>query len=291
NLTIEQELAACIDHVNKSKSTIYKGYKMPIIIWEKNRSMKAHGFECTDCDSDYIAHQQTGTAETRSLALHRQICTGKSVAKLCQLGEFGVTGGTGWLTRKYFALWVAESGCPFLITEDCYLQNLLHTDAKKFKPHCNTISNDVHCLYNATQEEIAQVLKDHVGLFHIVLDLFQSSNGFDFLGLVLFKFQQIMPNKPIGIEQLVLECLHFAESHTGVHLAKAIHSILCRFKIEHQAITLPSRIQHTQLEAAACAGTDDDSDGEEIKDLPMDKVSTWIHKILRCTYMILTGRN
>jgi hypothetical protein len=47
----------------------------------------------------------------------------------------------------------------------------------------------------------------HIGVFHIALDLFQSSNGLDFLGLVIFMFQKTLPDTPVGIERFVLECL------------------------------------------------------------------------------------
>ncbi|KAG8738231.1 hypothetical protein FRC10_007119, partial [Ceratobasidium sp. 414] len=43
--------------------------------------------------------------------------------------------------------------------------------------------------------------------------------------------------------------------------------------ILHQAITLPFCVQHAQLEAAACAGGDDESDRKEIKDLPLEEAN------------------
>ncbi|KAG8737788.1 hypothetical protein FRC10_007797 [Ceratobasidium sp. 414] len=74
----------------------------------------------------------------------------------------------------------------------------------------------------------------HVSIFHITLDLFQSSNGLDLLGLVLFRLAQAStPGEPIMIEQFVLECLSFTKSHTSKHLAKTVHKVLCKFKIEH----------------------------------------------------------
>ncbi|KAG9101924.1 hypothetical protein FRC06_002482 [Ceratobasidium sp. 370] len=61
-----------------------------------------------------------------------------------------------------------------------------------------------------------------------------SSNGFDFLGLVLFQLAQVVPSQLVEIEQFVLECLSFTKSHTGVNLAKTIYLVLCKFHIEHR---------------------------------------------------------
>ncbi|KAG8725755.1 hypothetical protein FRC10_007895, partial [Ceratobasidium sp. 414] len=63
-------------------------------------------------------------------------------------------------------------------------------------------------------------------------------------------FQKTLPDKPVGIERFVLECLSFTESHTGAALANTVHRVLCRFKIEHRAITLPFRVRRAQLESA-----------------------------------------
>ncbi|KAG8732285.1 hypothetical protein FRC10_001021 [Ceratobasidium sp. 414] len=169
-----------------------------------------------------MATQCIGSTETGSLRSHRDCCPGQRTPP-ATLAEFGVTGGTGRLTheevRKYVALWMAESARAFSMINDRYLVKLLHPDARAHLPSRGTISKDIQHLYETSQDDIIKLLK--------------SSNGLDFLGLVLFRLAHITPDKPVAIERFVLECLSFVESHTGENLTKTVYTVLCKFKIEH----------------------------------------------------------
>ncbi|KAG8725979.1 hypothetical protein FRC10_007581, partial [Ceratobasidium sp. 414] len=158
----EQELAACIARVAKSKSAAYIGYKTPVLIWNPDGSPKAFGYECTRCPQHPLIPQHFGTAETSSLTSHNNLCPGPR-DKSQDLGEFGYTGGSARLTREqvheYFALWMAESARPFQMVEDRYLRKLLHPDAKQFLPSRGTISKDIGRIYEVTQQQIVENLK------------------------------------------------------------------------------------------------------------------------------------
>ncbi|KAF8595935.1 hypothetical protein BDV93DRAFT_427381, partial [Ceratobasidium sp. AG-I] len=118
--------------------------------------------------------------------------------------------------RENFALWTAESARPFCIVNNRYLQRLLHPDARTHQPHRVTISNDIQRIYRATQTDIKAVLA--------------SGNGYDFLGIVLFRAVALSSQsatRTIAVERFVLD-----EAHTGIELAKTLHTVFVKFKIE-----------------------------------------------------------
>lgn len=92
----------------------------------------------------------------------------------------------------------------------------------------------------------------------MALDLFQSSNGLDFLGIVIFRHLFTL-DKPATVERFVLECIRFVvhlyvhlysnannclvsytDAHTGEALAKVLHSVMQKFKIEDRVSVLQS---------------------------------------------------
>ncbi|KAF8595273.1 hypothetical protein BDV93DRAFT_457158 [Ceratobasidium sp. AG-I] len=156
---------------------------------------------------------------------HIRICP-SSTKQTQVLGDFGITGGstlrlTPEQVRESFALWMAESARPFCIVNDRHLQRLLHPDARTHQPHHVTISKDIQRIYRATQTDIKKVLA--------------SGNGYDFLGIVIFRpvvSSSLSSPRTIAVERFVLECLSYNEEHTGVELAKTLHAIFVKFKIE-----------------------------------------------------------
>ncbi|KAF8600455.1 hypothetical protein BDV93DRAFT_426321, partial [Ceratobasidium sp. AG-I] len=96
-----------------------------------------------------------------------------------------------------------------------------------------TIPKDIKHIYDATQLDIIAQLKKHIGVFHIGLDLYQSSNSLDFLGIVLYLLDD-NAKAPGSMECLVIECLNFEEAHLGEALAKTLHTVLCKFGIENR---------------------------------------------------------
>ncbi|KAG9100227.1 hypothetical protein FS749_015926 [Ceratobasidium sp. UAMH 11750] len=60
----------------------------------------------------------------------------------------------------------------------------------------------------------------------------QTDNGQEYLRIVLFHLGK-PENESIGIERFLLECLSFGgEAHMGEALARAVHDVLCKFKIQ-----------------------------------------------------------
>ncbi|KAG9080291.1 hypothetical protein FRC06_006825, partial [Ceratobasidium sp. 370] len=71
------------------------------------------------------------------------------------------------------------------------------------------------------------------GALHISLDMYQSDNRQDYLGIVLY--HQVVKRETIHIKQMVLECLGFGtHSHTGKQLVHTTCHVLQKFEIKHR---------------------------------------------------------
>ncbi|KAF8595930.1 hypothetical protein BDV93DRAFT_563877 [Ceratobasidium sp. AG-I] len=200
---LETELVLCIARIKDTKALAYATFEDPVLIYEEDLSVMHYGFKCKHCSP--VVRCLIGVSTTSGLRGHIQTCP-SSTKQTQVLGDFGITrGSTVRLTpeqvRESFALWTAESAQPFCIVKDRHLERLLHPDAHTHQPHCVTISKDIQRIYQATETNIKKVLADHTGVFHTALDLFQSGNGYD-------------------------------EEHTGVELAKTLHAVFVKFKIE-----------------------------------------------------------
>ncbi|QRV90595.1 DNA polymerase [Ceratobasidium sp. AG-Ba] len=230
----EDELAKCIARIKASKSDAYKGYEDPVIDHTKDPPTH-YRFKCKHCPTS--VPRRIGVSETSGLLGHSNRCSGRE-SQATLVDDFGVTGSSAKLTkeevREFCALWVCENARPFKILGDRYLGKILHPDARKYLPHRHTISQDIQRMYEASQDEIKSNLEGIVGAFHIALDMLSSSNGLDFMGLVLF-YQRVTQGNTLTLERFVLECLSFGgEQHTGVALARSVLGVLRKFKIENR---------------------------------------------------------
>ncbi|QRV88662.1 alpha-glucosidase C [Ceratobasidium sp. AG-Ba] len=229
----EEELARCIARIKSSKSDAYKTFEDPVIDHSKDPPTH-YRFQCKNCPVS--VPRRIGVSETSGLLGHFNRCAGRE-SQATLVDDFGMTGSSTKLTqeevREFCALWVCKNARPFQIVTDRYLRKLLHPDARKHLPHRHTISQDIKRMYEASQNQIRSQLKGVVGAFHIVLDMLSSSNGLDFMGLVLF-YQRVTQGNTLTLKRFVLECLSFGgEQHTGVALVQLVLGVLCKFKIEN----------------------------------------------------------
>ncbi|QRV96425.1 alpha-glucosidase C [Ceratobasidium sp. AG-Ba] len=260
NADREEELAKCIARIKSSKSDAYKGFEDPIIDYTKDPPTH-YRFKCKHCPVSVPRH--IGVSETSGLFGHFNRCPG-CVKQPTLVDDFGVTGSSSKLTREdvreFCALWICENARPLQIVTDRYLRKILHPDARKYLPHRDTISQDIKRMYNASQTAIRSELEGIVGVFHIALDMLSSSNGLDFLGLVLFH-QCVTEGNTLTLKRFVLECLSFGgEQHTGVALARTVHAILGKFKIQDRAL---STVFRKKKPDGACSDTDDADDDDK----------------------------
>jgi hypothetical protein len=117
--------------------------------------------------------RRVGVMETSNLKAHIVTCVASH--KQAQLLEsFGITGSSTRLSpedvREHVALWMAENARPMQTIQDhhvskCYMcfitdlisfqfRMLINPDTRKHLPHRDTISQDIRCIYEATQQDI-----------------------------------------------------------------------------------------------------------------------------------------
>ncbi|CAE7147193.1 unnamed protein product [Rhizoctonia solani] len=233
----ETERQACIARIATSTAKdLYAKFEEPQLIPIVGKRSTHYGFKCKYCPD--VIPRGIPVMETSNLANHATRCA--AARKHSQdLLSLGVTSSAIRLTYEYvrelYALWFAQHARPFILVEDDYYVHLLHPDARKHMPSRATISKDVKLMYDATQQEVIKLLASgymqaHKGVFHLALDLCQSANGFDYLGLVVFWASAV--SGQMKIERLVVECLNFEGAHTGVALSKTVLKVLRKFGIE-----------------------------------------------------------
>ncbi|KAF8604443.1 hypothetical protein BDV93DRAFT_507756 [Ceratobasidium sp. AG-I] len=205
--TIKWHKKTVLKRQNKDANVeLGNNFNCVVLVYEDNGSVKYHAFECTKCNnsanSDFAPvcsgglgstpeqthvlrrlclsnkplehmlpiHRHVGIMVTYELSSHNKKCTGFTNISQ-KLDALGVTGGTKKLTpeqvHEYVGLWMAECVRPFQMINDYF---------------------DIKHMYEATQYNVIDRLVKHIGVFHIALGLFQSSNGNNFLGIVMFLF-------------------------------------------------------------------------------------------------------
>ncbi|POW13196.1 hypothetical protein PSTT_03877 [Puccinia striiformis] len=97
--------------------------------------------------------------------------------------------------------------------------------------HTKAVSNDIGRLYTAMQETFIESLKDHRGGMYLGLDAWQSPNGFDILGTVIYR---LVKDETTGfdLEAIPLDFVTLNQSHTGVYLAETVRTIVEKFNLQ-----------------------------------------------------------
>ncbi|POW00640.1 hypothetical protein PSHT_12929 [Puccinia striiformis] len=93
------------------------------------------------------------------------------------------------------AIWCAEAARPFSALIEASHKALLHPTIRRALPGRQTISTDIHMLYSAVQKNYKTVLETHTGALYLGVDAWQSPNGFDILGTVVYR----LPRPTLGI--------------------------------------------------------------------------------------------
>ncbi|KAF8594901.1 hypothetical protein BDV93DRAFT_564946 [Ceratobasidium sp. AG-I] len=99
NADPETELANSIARIKATTSSAYTGYSDPTLIYEDDRGVRFHVFECLRCNN-HTVRQRVGITETAQFMMHNVSCVAE---KLKTLDTFGITSGTKKLTPKQSA--------------------------------------------------------------------------------------------------------------------------------------------------------------------------------------------
>ncbi|KNF02575.1 hypothetical protein PSTG_04174 [Puccinia striiformis f. sp. tritici PST-78] len=129
------------------------------------------------------------------------------------------------------AIWCAEAARPFSALIEASHKALLHPTIRRALPGRQTISTDIHMLYSAVQKNYKTVLETHTGALYLGVDTWQSPNGFDILGTVVYRFAEA---NSVGsrLEAIPLDFIRLSQSHTGEYLAHSVSLVVEKFGIQ-----------------------------------------------------------
>ncbi|POW07561.1 hypothetical protein PSTT_08150 [Puccinia striiformis] len=220
--TDEEELQRARQIYANGGSSSYKSYLTPelstqldkhrrrMIAYPCRINLKKHADGCTK--------KQNDSNDTKTLASLGIKGTGeidaREVAQLC-------------------AVWCAEAARPFSALVDESHQAILHPTIRKHLPSRRDVSRDIHMLYSAIQENYKGVLKSHTGALYLGVDAWQSPNGFDILGVVIYRLADISSGQST-LEAMPLDFVRLSQHHTGEYLAETVRLIVEKFGIQQK---------------------------------------------------------
>ncbi|POW11508.1 hypothetical protein PSTT_05242 [Puccinia striiformis] len=160
----------------------------------------------------------------------------KESKKTHSLANLGIK-GTGDIDAKEVsqlcAVWCAEAARPFSALVDKSHQALLHPTILKHLPSRRAVSRDIHMLYSAIQQKYKAVLMSHTGALYLGVDAWQSPNGFDILGIVIYRLEELASGKS-KLEAMPLDFVRLSQRHTGAYLADSVRLVVEKFGIQQK---------------------------------------------------------
>ncbi|PLW14245.1 hypothetical protein PCANC_14492 [Puccinia coronata f. sp. avenae] len=133
------------------------------------------------------------------------------------------------------AIWCAAGAHSFLALGEQAHRGILHPIVARNLPPRKAISADILRLYTAVQELLMESLKRHQGAMYLGLNVWQSPNGFDILGTVIYRLvEQPGSGGKFELEAMPLDFVHLQQSHTGVYLAKTVQLIVDKFGVKNK---------------------------------------------------------
>ncbi|OAV99292.1 hypothetical protein PTTG_25340 [Puccinia triticina 1-1 BBBD Race 1] len=191
-------------------------------------------YACKICETKI--HRPTNDSLCSNLLRHASTCLNKQrEGELSRnLATFGVT-GTGDIdpqeVQQLCEIWCANAARPFSALADKSLKAILHPTVVKYMPSDKVILRSVHMLYTAVQHSYRKELTKHKGAMYIGADAWQSPNGFDILGVVLYRMVKLGGGK-FDLEAMPLDFVQLARSHTGEYLADTVRTVVEKFGIQ-----------------------------------------------------------
>ncbi|PLW34715.1 hypothetical protein PCASD_19478 [Puccinia coronata f. sp. avenae] len=181
----------------------------------------------TGADSTAGSTQNTKLApltDEQELTKHVASCTKKErksqgTQKLAAMGILGTGDIDPQEVPQLCAIWCAQGARPFASLGESSHLGIVHPTVIKNLPKCRTVSKDIAKLYTAVQESLVELFKNHKGAMYLGLDAWQSPNGIDILGTVLY---WLIKEEEGGfhLEAVLLDFVRLQKSHTGAYLAE-----------------------------------------------------------------------
>ncbi|KAH9468971.1 hypothetical protein Pst134EA_033377 [Puccinia striiformis f. sp. tritici] len=232
--TDEEELERAIRNAANGQSAAYQTYGTPELSHKKDKYGRLMiAYPCKMC-GDKI-NRPTKDSSCSNLLKHATGCMLKQSKSQGSksLTSVGIT-GTGDIDPKEVpqlcAIWCAEAARPFSALVDPSHKALLHPTIAKHLPTRKAVLKDIHRLYSAIQENYRSVLKEHKGALYLGVDGWQSPNGFDILGVVIYRLTEDQSGGTV-YEAMPLDFLRLTQSHTGEYIAQKVQLVVEKFGI------------------------------------------------------------
>ncbi|KNE93844.1 hypothetical protein PSTG_12757 [Puccinia striiformis f. sp. tritici PST-78] len=213
--------------VSNRISAAYASYKTPRLSNQLNKSkQRMIAWQCKTCLKGI--NQPVNNRLCSNLLTHAGRCELKhsKASKNKTLASVGVV-------LQRCAIWCAEGAKPFSALQEESFQRLLHLTIVKHLPSCKMVSKAIHILYMCVQEQFLQEFKTHEGAIYLGVDASQTPNGFDIIGVVIYRLLNDRKGK-FHSSAMPLNFVQLKQSHTGKYLARMIQYIVEKFGIEHQ---------------------------------------------------------
>ncbi|OAV99815.1 hypothetical protein PTTG_11404 [Puccinia triticina 1-1 BBBD Race 1] len=116
------------------------------------------------------------------------------------------------------AVWCAEVVKPFSALEDGCLKQIIHPTILRNLPNRKVVSQAIHTLYLCVQEKLHEELKAHIGALYLGVDAWQTPNGYDIIGAVVYQLVDKAAGN-VKVNAMPLDFAQLKERHTGQYLA------------------------------------------------------------------------
>ncbi|KNF01231.1 hypothetical protein PSTG_05588 [Puccinia striiformis f. sp. tritici PST-78] len=187
----EQELSEEAHEVyTNQRSQCYASYNPPYISNRRDKNKRRMiAYPCKTCEK-HIHRLMYDTSPT-NLSKHVASCLKKQkdIKESQKLAAMGVS-GTGDINPRdvaqLCAIWCAKGARPFSALGEPGHIGIWHPMVVRSLPSQKVISSEIGRLYTAVQESLMESLQKHTGAIYLGLDAWQSRNGFDILGTVIY---------------------------------------------------------------------------------------------------------
>ncbi|KNE97041.1 hypothetical protein PSTG_09616 [Puccinia striiformis f. sp. tritici PST-78] len=236
-LTDEEALQRARTNYANGISASYKMYLTPELSSQLDKlGRRMIAYPCKLCGQSI--NWPTSDSSCGNLNKHVAGCLRKQKEskKTHSLANLGIK-GTGDIDAKEVsqlcAVWCAEAARPFSALVDKSHQALLHPTILKHLPSRRAVSRDIHMLYSAIQQKYKAVLMSHTGALYLGVDAWQSPNGFDILGIVIYRLEELASGKS-KLEAMPLDFVRLSQRHTGAYLADSVRLVVEKFGIQQK---------------------------------------------------------
>ncbi|KAA1111487.1 hypothetical protein PGT21_001510, partial [Puccinia graminis f. sp. tritici] len=235
--TDQEELSRAQKVAKTAVSCSYASYNTPELSNQLDKNgRRMIAYPCKMCGTR-INHPMTDSS-CSNLLKHAAGCLKKKTEKdqTRSLASLGVS-GTGEVdvreVNQQCAIWCVEAAQPFSALEDESLKRLLHPTVLKHLPNRRMVSKSIHILYTAVQESLKLELQNQNRAFYLGVDAWQSPNGFDILGIVIYWLDE-SKGRDQKLQSMPLDFIKLSQSHTGNYLAEMVQLVVEKFGVQNK---------------------------------------------------------